>query len=358
MAPRELYDTEVKMKKIVVGLTVLAAMVVAHAVQAAPACEWELNKADVAAVTLTEGDVVTVVVTTPASGKMMPPAGWVCRSEAPNACPGFPVGCANESCSKVVSTSDNGPATFTVENAGCANNARTFNLKVNAKATPPPPPDPNLATWTYDEKSRVTSHVDKARDSGRFDVSAALLLAPNLPTTTSVGTGAELGFGAIVVNSFKMALALNYMRASIPIEPALHPAVMAGSEDQWAMKVRLAWSPDLAWWAHLDLGGEVGYNGSHYSTTFVYQTPNGQVENIMQRTQHSPVFGPYLRLGLCPAEEFCFIGQFTNEIVLNRSRTIGENATAINGTVTEPESGHVQLNPTFGLGAAIYFGGK
>ena len=354
------------MRKFALVLATFAIMVIVRVAQAAGLpCEWEINKTASTAVTLIEGDTVVVAVTAPARGVMRAPAGWVSRFQAQDACPGFPSGCGTWVATKTVSTgsqpgdrNDNGPQTFTVEGGQCANNARTYQLTVNAKpvvAPPAPPPDPNAATWTKDEKSEVQEHVRNAPEGGRYHMSAALLLMPNLPTTTSVGTGGELAFGAIVANGFMMGLALDYMRNNIPIEPALHPAVMAGSEDSWSTKIRLAWAPDISKYFHLNLGGEFGYNGSRYSTTFVVQTPGGQVESVMQRTQHSPVIGPYLRIAACPTEAFCFTGQFTNEIVFNRSRTIGEGATATNATLTTPESGHVQLNPMFGLGAGIFF---
>jgi|GEM_PF-5335022 len=340
------------MRRFAWTLAVLVTMVVTRAAQAAPSCEWELQKADQSATTVTEGDVVVVTVTTPARGNMRAPVGWENRWMAQDACPGFPSGCGTWVSTKTVALgtnpgdrNDNGQATFTIENAGCANNARTFQLNVVAKplpVAPPPPPDPNAAKISQQEWDEV-----KAAREAAVDFALGYSWIPNLSTMSRMAHGLQLQANGRVSKHASLGGELWWLTYGQPTWSELHPTSMDTTVNAFSAAFTAAGIVTAGSWLEWSLGGKVGVAAYHHPQEYI-----GAGRYIASDTKFVPWIAPMTKLALFPSSNFGFYGQFSLQIdLMARPTEAGtENIPATRAASPDPV-GHVW--PMFGSGIVV-----
>jgi hypothetical protein len=301
------------MRHVLWFIAAMAIMLIAKVASAAPSCEWELNKADQAAITVTQGDVVVVTVTTPARGNMRAPAGWESQFKAQDACPGYPVGCGTWVSTKSAVTADSGNATFTVEGAQCANNARTFNVLVNAKpeVTPLPPPDPNAAKITQSEWDEYKSRRSSYAGEGNVEVAAGFATIQNSEETTRWGRGFQLSAGGKPVRSnsgivgLKLDATFRIWSTGAPVDPGLYPTTMDVDMLVHSEEFRMFLDITPLYWLQFDLGAGLGVMTESWGQELARQEPNGgrvimaenkteTVGTINPTAQATVIFGQYV----------------------------------------------------------------
>ncbi len=299
---------------------------ITSAATAAPRCEWEFEKVDQNTATIPDGKKAVIMVTVVAKGTAKPQDDWSATFTAPDACPGFRQGCGTWVFTKKVTMADNGkPVTFGVENAACEGSTRTFNLTVEAKPQPLTQPAPTGALWTDEEKNEVQDHVRNAIDNRWWDLSAAFVWAPNLPTTTRVALGTQLDFNARVGSPHaKLGAGLRWLETGIPIWEGLHPRIMETTENTYSAYFQAYGVITGGSWFQLDLGGQAGVGVFHYNTSFVRQEASGQTTWVAEETTFSPQIAPAVAVHVLPHPNIGLDLGFALPIDLNpRDREVG-----------------------------------
>jgi len=260
-------------------------------------------------------------------------------------------------------------ATFSYTPPTGASENRTFTINVNAPPPPVQPPAP-VGNWYPADRGtalegRVTT-LEKSRENVSlfFDYRFTF----NMPTTTDVGHGFQLGASAIVVDAGPAARLsvggkFGWSRTMIEIDPALRSLVTEAPEDRFSGLFTIAWTPCVQlkdgetnrdFWC-FGLGAVTGLDIYSYNQRFIKsERVNGvltDVEHVRDRTQFGWVLGPDAYTSLRITRNFGLkFGVSVPITVTPVSRTIGKE-----DSVGEPESGKPAVNVELNGGAIFSF---
>lgn len=321
------------------------------------------------------GEVVEFRLAVDVQGSFTAPQGWTSRFSqtkkggGPITCaPDRPATCGVWIATASVSASGNFTFGYTPPSGAATNTVIT----VNVEAPPPPPPNPQPTGSWYpaDKGDKLEKRVDTIDKRTKETVSLFMeyKFSWNVPTTTDVGHGFQLGVSALVVDQGPAARLsvggkFGWSRTKIEIAPELNPKVTEAPEDRYTGAFTIAWTPCLQiedagvkrdFWC-FGLGAMTGLDVYSYDTTFISaRKSNGvvtEVENVRDRTQFGWVIGPEGNTSIRITPNFGLrLGLALPITVTNISRVVGEEESP-----GVPKSGRPAVNAEFHGGALFSF---
>jgi hypothetical protein len=282
-----------------IATTLVAAIWLASGNVTAAECTWTPAETESKMVQVQTGETALVQVNTDVKGSFTAPAGWTTEWVAGDCFGRDPNTCGVWKARTKPSSAGSSTAHFTVSSDAC-DGPREWDVTVVAEAAPA---SYTGATWTEPEKEEVQTHARSPHHrGGDVNVAGALLTAPNLPTTTSLGWGFEGGVGVLVTRHLRLGGAFRYMQTGVPVEESLHPVAWQATETSYGGFGRILGVVTPANWVDIEIGGQVGVLALHYPQTQIRQSSTMAVETIQEETQVTPTAGLLAGVNFYPGD--------------------------------------------------------
>jgi hypothetical protein len=322
--------------------TIIAAIILIANVASAKDATW----VDPDKMKMKAGDKAVVRVVVDEKGSFTAPSGWTTRFSQTKA-GGGKITCAPdrpETCGVWISEASlnsdtNATFSYTPPTGPSSNHTVAFTVEPNV-VVPPQPAAPPGGWYPADSGKKLETRVDNLEQRARENVSLFFdyKFTFNMPTTTDVGHGLQLGASAIVVDRGPAARLsvggkFGWSRSKIEIDSSLNPTVTEGTEDRYNAAFTIGWTPCVQldnrdFWC-FNLGAMTGLGVNSYNQRFVRaERVNGvvtDVENVRERTQYSFILGPELYTNVRITPNFGIkLGFALPVTVSNVSRVIGK----------------------------------